>query len=189
MKKLQFPCLVRDFIMDRLYQPSAGYFMKSDHQLGQLTGELRYHEFKGIHSYLEAIGKNYPQYAFLTPVEIFQPWYGHTIANYMLSKQTTNTLKIVELGSGTGTAALSILDYFKNHHIQTYSRVNYTLCEISPVISNIAKTRLKKYHPHLYSNNQIQVVNQSAFDFQKKIEEQVFVLALEVMDNLPHDRL
>lgn len=62
------------------------------------------------------MGANYPENAFLTPVEIFQPWYGYSIAYYMLKHAKESNIKIIEIGSGTGTGALSILDFFKKNH-------------------------------------------------------------------------
>lgn len=188
MKPLKWPCLVRDFIQDRLYHTAEGYFCKAEHQLGQLTSALQYHDFSGVQSYYEALGSAYPEYAFLTPVEIFQPWYGYTLANYML-KHKNGPLKVVEIGGGTGTAALSILDFYYKHDRATYDRLEYTVCEISPVIAQRCLTRLQKAHPHLVKTGRIKVLNKSAFDWSDPITHKVFVLALEVLDNLPHDRV
>lgn len=57
-----------------------------------------------------------PQVDWLTPVEVFAPWYGRAIAHYILEVRK-HTLKgaaqqplaIVEIGGGTGTLAASIL--------------------------------------------------------------------------------
>ena len=34
---LKYPCLVRDFIEDRLYHPNQGYFNLKDIQIGELV--------------------------------------------------------------------------------------------------------------------------------------------------------
>ena len=180
--------LVRDFIHDRLYHTTDGYFCKTLHQLGRLNQPLRYNNFTGAHNYMEALGKHYPEYAFLTPVEIFQPWYGHTIANYILDK-AKGKVSIVEIGPGTGTAALSILDFFKKHSTQTYENLKYYLCEISPVLASTCVERISDQHAQLLKNGQIEIVNKSGMEFDVDIKGQCFVLALEVLDNLPHDRI
>lgn len=57
----------------------------------------------------------HPQVDWLTPVEVFAPWYGRAIAHYILEvrKHTLNTshqpLSVIEIGGGTGTLAASIL--------------------------------------------------------------------------------
>ena len=173
--------LVRDFIHDRLYHIKDGYFCKAKHQLGMLNQPLQYNDFNGVHNYWEALGKNYPEYAFLTPVEIFQPWYGHTIANYILDK-AKGKVNIVEIGPGTGTAALSILDFFKKHHTKTYENLQYYLCEISPVLAKTCLDRIKQHHPELVQNLQVKIFNKSGMQFNVDIKDQCFVLALEVLE-------
>jgi SAM-dependent MidA family methyltransferase len=56
------------------------------------------------------------QVDWLTPVEIFAPWYGRALAHYMLELRkhdsridSSTPLSIVEIGGGTGTLAASIL--------------------------------------------------------------------------------
>jgi hypothetical protein len=54
------------------------------------------------------------QVAWLTPVEIFKPWYGYALAKYILEYhrhvlQETGPLTIYEVGGGTGTLATCVL--------------------------------------------------------------------------------
>jgi hypothetical protein len=56
------------------------------------------------------------QVDWLTPVEVFAPWYGRALAHYMLELRkhesrgdSSTPLTIVEIGGGTGTLAASIL--------------------------------------------------------------------------------
>ena len=163
--------------------------MKDNHQLGQLTSPLKYHNLNGIYSYRQLLANNYPSNAFLTPVEIFQPWYGHTIANYCLQKKQDSNLKFLEIGGGSGTCALSILDFYKKNHSRSYYSLNYTICEISTVLAEVCVKRLKAAHPELWSSGRIKVVNKSAFDLDTKIKEKVFVIGLEVLDNFAHDKI
>lgn len=54
------------------------------------------------------------QVAWLTPVEIFKPWYGYALAKYILEYhrhvlQEASPLTIYEVGGGTGTLATCVL--------------------------------------------------------------------------------
>ena len=189
MNRIKFPCLTRDFIHSSLYSSDSGYFMKQTHQLGALSQPLQYHNLTGIYNYSQILGQNYPKYAFLTPVEIFQPWYGHSIGNYCLTSLTHSNLKIVEIGGGTGTCALSILDFLKKHSYKHYLSVDYTICEISPPLTEICKKRLKAQHSQLVDRNQVKVLNRSIFDWSSQVNDQTFIIALEILDNLAHDRV
>jgi hypothetical protein len=53
------------------------------------------------------------QTSWLTPSELFQPWYGEAVARYVVRhhvrQQTKSPLRIVELGGGRGTFARNFL--------------------------------------------------------------------------------
>lgn len=56
------------------------------------------------------------QVDWLTPVEVFAPWYGRALGHFMLelrkhdsSIDSSSPLSIIEIGGGTGTLAASIL--------------------------------------------------------------------------------
>lgn len=71
----------------------------------------------------QALMKNYPDHAWLTPSEMFKPYYGYTVANFMINQlenRNIKQLKILEIGPGTGTMADSILDFFKNYNLKLY---------------------------------------------------------------------
>lgn len=56
------------------------------------------------------------QVSWLTPSEIFTPHYGKAIASHILEvhrKEGQKALQIFELGAGTGTLALDILDHLR----------------------------------------------------------------------------
>lgn len=189
MNNLKFPCLTRDFIHASLYSSASGYFMKDSHQLGALSQPLKYNDLSGIYNYTQLLGHNYPKFAFLTPVEIFQPWYGHSIGNYCLKNIKGANLKILEIGGGTGTCALSILDFLKKHSYKNYITVNYTICEISPVLAEICLKRLKAEHGKLVDNGQVKVLNKSILDWNLHSSEQTFIIGLEILDNFPCDKV
>ena len=77
----------------------------------------------------------YPENAWVTPSELFKPYYGYTIANFIVNQMENlkvKRLKIVEIGPGTGTFADSLLDFFKNYNLDIYRDCEYVFIEISP---------------------------------------------------------
>ena len=116
--------LVRDFINDRLYYKDEGYFTKKDVQLGYLKEPIKFKELFGFEEYNNTLKENYPENAWLTPSEIFKPYYGITIGRYIYQKfeeknpasigkaRYARKIKIVEAGAGNGSAAESILYHF-----------------------------------------------------------------------------
>lgn len=65
----------------------------------------------------------YPENAWVTPSELFKPFYGYTLANYILNQMEDmklKKLKIIEIGPGTGTLADSILEFYKNYNLDLY---------------------------------------------------------------------
>ena len=80
----------------------------------------------------------YPKDAWVTPSELFKPFYGYTIGSYMFTHSIDCNLRsidVVEIGPGTGTFADSLLSYFKNYSLEQYSKINYSLVEISPELA------------------------------------------------------
>ena len=80
---LKNPCLVRDFIYDRLYHPTNGYFCRNDVQIGELESPINFKNMLGYQEYMSELSEKYPKNAWLTPSEQFRPWYGMTIGNYI----------------------------------------------------------------------------------------------------------
>lgn len=76
--------LMRDYIKRCLYDPQTGFFTNPDHnQLGKMPEPLKFEDFESRSVYMSALGKNYPSHKFLTPAEIYRPFYGMTIAHYL----------------------------------------------------------------------------------------------------------
>lgn len=48
---------------------------------------------------------------------------------------------------------------------------------------------MQERHAKLYDENKIKIYNSSILDFNKKINEHCFVIGMEILDNMPHDRL
>jgi hypothetical protein len=48
---------------------------------------------------------------------------------------------------------------------------------------------MRQNHKQLLDEGRIKIYNGSIMDFDKKIEGPCFVVGLEILDNMPHDRL
>ena len=80
----------------------------------------------------------YPENAWITPCELFKPYYGYTISNFILNQvenMKQRKLKVLEIGPGTGTFADSLLEFFKNYNLDMYRETDYTFVEISPQLA------------------------------------------------------
>ncbi|RLN75570.1 hypothetical protein BBJ28_00012836 [Nothophytophthora sp. Chile5] len=183
--------LTREFIYGSLYAKEAGYFTTEQREvLHAPTQSLDFGNFWGAGEYRVAVDELYKQSpeAWLTPVEVFAPYYSHALARYMMNSPFFHKqLEIVEIGGGSGTNALHILNYLKDHAPDVYAKTKYTLIEISPVMAERQRRRVVAAHP-----TQCQVINQDILTYADSHEPsntQCFFLALEVLDNLPHDKV
>ena len=73
-----------------------------DFQVGELKAPIDFKSLIGYDDYQRELAKKYPPNAWLTPCEIFKPYYGMTIASYLKaaheryhSDPTAQKLKIV----------------------------------------------------------------------------------------------
>lgn len=188
-----------DFIHDRLYSKDEGYFSKADNQLGLLKEPIPFTELFGYEDYVKMLYERYPKNAWLTPSEIFKPYYGMTIANYIeltygkLKAQNpamrNQPLQIIEGGAGNGSAASSILNYFKLYKPKTYHTLKYTIVEISDAMIQRCRKTLTEDHPQLVRSGQISFKHMGIGDYDEFDSSLTFVILLEVLDNLPHDRV
>lgn len=121
-----------------------------------------------------------------TPTELFQPYYGEALAryilvNYKLNNFPYNDLIIYEAGAGNGTLMLNILDYLEKNEPEVYARTKYRIIEISSKLFNKQNSRLDRH------KDKVEVINKSILEWNTKVNEPCFFIALEVFDNLSHD--
>ena len=112
------PELVRDFIHRALYDPERGYFATTP-CLHTPIAPIPFHELRGKAEYTERLAELYAaeDEAWLTPVEIFAPWYSYAVARYILDdfrQRGEGRLRIVEGGGGLGTHARHVLDFLRD---------------------------------------------------------------------------
>ena len=116
--------LVRDIIADALCGPN-GYFATRLPVLASHTA-LPFREMKGRADYERALRERYAERAgFLTPAEIFAPWYSYAAARWALAWHRVDAVKaaragvhppplrVAEFGVGSGAHAVHFLDYVK----------------------------------------------------------------------------
>lgn len=111
-----YSCLVqvRDFIHDSLYHPKEGYFSGGP-SVGSPSKPIDFNSLGNELAYFNHVQALYAslQVSWLTPVEIFQPYYGAAIARFMadrwLDLGSPGPLHIYEIGGGTGMLAQNVL--------------------------------------------------------------------------------
>ncbi|KAF0696747.1 Aste57867_12506 [Aphanomyces stellatus] len=181
--------LTRDYIHGCLYSKEGGYFTSESREVLHAPKEpMDFNDFWGKGEYKAALTKLYEmdKEAWMTPVEVFYPYYSHAIANYMLmSPFTTDKLSIYEIGGGAGTNAKCILDYIRDQAPALYEETTYTMIEISPRMAARQRERVRD-HP------MAKVINTDILTYSKafpKVDEHCYFVAMEVLDNLPHDKV
>ncbi|KAG8899605.1 hypothetical protein FRB99_006554 [Tulasnella sp. 403] len=192
--------LTRDYIHDSLYNPHYGYFSKNaviyegdEVAFGGLRDMVEFEAVVG-RKYVEVGGEGGEgvsgpgRQVWHTPTELFKPWYGKAIAeclvgSYMLHHFPYEDLTIYELGAGNGTLALNILDHIRETYPEVYDRTRYRIIEISAGLARAQTQRLTSHQAC------VRVHNTSVFDWDTFVPAPCFFLALEVIDNFPHDMI
>jgi hypothetical protein len=206
--------LTRDFIHQVLYAPGSGYFTRdiiqtSDKGAGER--DIDFTSLWGQWEYEQTVAKLYAEKpdAWMTPVEIFAPYYSEAIARYILSEigrqpdqreGTARSLQLYEMGGGSGTNADAILSYIRKHSPKVYANMSYTLLEISVPLAEAQKKRLLSHENvvHVLNRDVLEWASdtstassagQRARDKQAAESSTCFVIGMEVLDNMPHDKV
>ncbi|KAG8854435.1 hypothetical protein FRB96_007497 [Tulasnella sp. 330] len=205
LAKLQKPprevkMLARDFIHDSLYNPHYGYFPKNA-VIFSADQPINFHALKDLPHFQDAVARKYNdeggaaftepgpgKQVWHTPTELFKPWYGQAMArclvnDYMLRHFPYEDFVIYELGAGNGTLAQNVLDYVRDNHPEVYERTRYRIVEISRNLADLQEARLHAAHPT------VEVIHKSIFDWDIRVPGPCYFMAMEVIDNFPHDVL
>ena len=123
-----------------------------------------------------------------TPTQLFSPHYGRALARYLVAEYKLHLfpyhdLVLFELGGGAGTLARDILDYIEECEPDVYERTRYHIVEISARLASQQKGRLLRH----VRSGRVDVVHRDFLAWDQDVDEPCFVVALEVLDNLPHD--
>eukprot|EP01052_Picozoa_sp_SAG31_P026107 SAG31_NODE_2342_length_5912_cov_1.363152_4_plen_271_part_00 len=148
--------LTRDFIRRALYDKKHGYFTQV-HCLHSPVAPLEFSSLSGQSEYTQRLSDLYKteKGAWLTPVEIFAPWYSRAIAKWLLSdiaaqgskaksRLAAGGLELVEIGGGSGTHARSVLDYLREVEPELYSQTSYTDFEVSGLMAERAAQKVDR---------------------------------------------
>lgn len=137
----------------------------------------------------------------LTPVELFQPFYSRVFANFIEKSSNTfgqkRPVEVVELGGGRGTNCLCVLDHLAVATPDVYDRCTYTIIDNSGPLLDLQRDflgqtkhagkvlTLQKDLIHVAERREslLPIVNSSAE------QPNTIVIGLEVLDNLPHDKI
>jgi Putative S-adenosyl-L-methionine-dependent methyltransferase len=227
--------LVRQYIHKRLWdyfaQPASsvvGSITATHHgSSSSSSSSIPFSRLWGEWHWKHVYGRLYRQSSsgqWLTPCELFAPYYSQSIANYILkrhnelsSSNSTPRLCMVELGGGRGTHALAVLDHLERvAPAALYETCTYTLLEASPTLhaAQVAVARqsrhCEKLSAHLVDlyNVAMSTTTTTTTDPEADIFGllsaaiqsdngtnnttdpcHVVVMGLEVLDNLPHDKI
>ncbi|KAG9241741.1 S-adenosyl-L-methionine-dependent methyltransferase [Calycina marina] len=200
--------LTRDFIEDSLYNPSYGYFSKqvviftpgesfnfnnleNENEFHMLLGQ-RYTEFEDK---LDLEEPNETRQLWHTPTELFRPYYGEAMAQYLVSNYKISShypyhdLTIYEMGAGNGTLMLNILDYIRDHEPTVYERTRFKIIEISSSLAKLQAHQLIRSADSRGHKDKVEIVNKSIFEWDQLVPSPCFFLAMEVFDNFAHDAI
>ena len=193
------PELVREFIHDCLYNDKIGYFQQHVNILSVNSGHIPFNSLKNQTEYNEYLTKAYMEQSktekffqlWHTPSELFRPWYGQGIGKFLIRKykecsisKNNMPLVIYEIGPGNGTLCEDVLSFMEKYDQEVFARVEYNLIEISERLVKTKLIPLKKRFP-----SKVRIHNQSFFDWQYVDKRPSTVIAIEVFDNLPQDRI
>ncbi|KAK3362641.1 S-adenosyl-L-methionine-dependent methyltransferase [Lasiosphaeria hispida] len=197
--------LLRDFIEDSLYNPNYGYFSKQvvifspgepfnfpafeDELEFQSLLSKRYVEFEDK---LDAVSYSDTRQLWFTPTELFRPYYGESIARYLVANYKLTTypyhdLIIYEMGAGRGTLMLNILDYIRDFEPSVYARTKFKIIEISTQLATLQNSQLLQSAAGRGHSDKVEIINKSIFDWTQRVPSPCFFLAFEVFDNFAHD--
>eukprot|EP00172_Hildenbrandia_rubra_P000363 Plantae.Rhodophyta-Hildenbrandia_rubra.ctg11696.p1 GENE.Plantae.Rhodophyta-Hildenbrandia_rubra.ctg11696~~Plantae.Rhodophyta-Hildenbrandia_rubra.ctg11696.p1 ORF type:complete len:417 (+),score=58.71 Plantae.Rhodophyta-Hildenbrandia_rubra.ctg11696:123-1373(+) len=179
---------MRDYIRKLLYASDTGYFSRAGGPILRSKG-FDFKKFRNRGSYEEALATVYKDaaHAWMTPTEKFRPHYAHVMCNRILAsdqfstnvtKRSTKTRNVYEIGGGNGTMAFDVLNLFKKRSIP----IHYTLVEISEVLANKQRLLLDSF----IKDGCCKVVCADATTWNGWVDDSI-ILILEVLDNLPHD--
>ena len=115
------------------------------------------------------------------------------VARHARAYGAAEPLQIVEVGGGNGTAALGILDYLRREAPDAFATCRYLSLEVSPLLAEVQRQRLADAG---VGSDTFTVVHAPFDEWRGRLTDGVVDLggpwhavALEVLDNLPHDKI
>eukprot|EP00793_Prasinoderma_coloniale_P001313 PRCOL_00005088-RA len=167
--------------------------------VGALGAPLDFGALAGRDAYEAVVGGAYARLgsAWLTPAEIFRPWYGYAVGEYLVHLWESeeagfrgHPMRVYEVGGGRGTAARDVLDYIRAAAPHLYADMRMTSVEVAPPLA-AAQRRAVAAAPDGHAHKHA-VLEGDASDpelWGGRDEAPCAVVALEVFDNLVHDKI
>lgn len=133
-----------------------------------------------------------PRQIFHTPTELFKPHYGQAIARYILHQYRSHyfphtDLCIYEIGGGNGTLMSNILDFIFENDPEVYNCTQYRIIEISQQLARQQKETLDTNRYGNHHSQRVEIIRKDILAWTIPVRQPCYVLAMEVIDNLPHD--
>jgi hypothetical protein len=194
------------FIADSLYNPNYGYFSKQARiftppqpfEFTKMKDNLAYDRalVRVIDEFEDSLQTDQDttsaRQVFHTPTELFKPYYGQALARHLLHQYRSHyfphtDLQIYEIGGGNGTLMLNILDYIREQDPEVYNCTQYRIVEISLQLAQRQKAVLEKSLREAEHLQHVQILHKDILTWSIPVRHPCYVLAMEVVDNLPHD--
>ena len=186
--------LLREFVHESLYNARHGYFGAPDNKVvGVLPAPLNFQRMLDRAGYSATVAAAYKAgkgHSWFTPSELFKPLYSTGLARFILRRWQQQAcgepLRVYEIGGGSGTNAACFLDAVRRLAPDVYDSVRYINVEISAPLAEAQRTACARHaqvHDVLLHDAALTAA------WGAKDDALCFVLALEVLDNLPHDRV
>jgi hypothetical protein len=185
--------LMRDFVANHLYRKTESYFTQSA-PVHYMQTPLDFRSMWGQSDYQSQLYDVYQDIdGFMTPVEIFKPYYAQAIAKYMIDVlkgrnqldtfTASSPFVVTEIGGGNGSCAVGVLDFLRDNYPALYEHTRYEIIDVSRPFHE----RQRKVLAH--HGSKVNLVNQNFFEYQGSSKAHGFFIGLEILDNLPHDKL
>jgi len=178
--------LMREWIHAMLYDSRDGYFAK-EAPVAPLSSAIDVNTLAGREEYLERVASEYRILGtkWLTPSEIFSPWFGVALASHI---RRTGVRRIMEIGSGSGTLAMDIITHLKASGYG--SEFSFTSIEISEALAETQRRRLREAgHGDVYVSRVADATKDDTWIGDGDAQVPTLILGMEVLDNLPHDKV
>lgn len=191
-ESLGYYLIMRDFLHFALYHQRWGYYPKLFRKYRQLmtTGyfdPIPYGSLRSQYDYERYVTKIHETTpSFVTPTQLFQPFYGWVMAEYLVTTlrakfDPREPLIVYDVGAGTGALALSVLDYLAEHFPDVYDRCEYHVVELNPHLIPVLRNKLV-HHYH-----KVRIHNISILNWRTVEKRRCVVIAVELFSGLPHD--